>query len=141
MDHIAILNKSWKLLPKILKGEKTIESRWYKARYAPWDKIFVNDTIYFKNAGESIKAKCKVANVIQFDNLNDEKFSKIISKYGKDLCLEGAEYKGYFAGKKYCVLVFLQDVVEVSKPFDINKKGFGNACAWMVVDNIEKIRI
>lgn len=39
MDHLAIMNPKRKLIPKILSGEKKIESRWYMMRVAPWDKI------------------------------------------------------------------------------------------------------
>ena len=38
MEHLAIMKKSWKLLPKILKGEKKIEARWYVSRVCPWNK-------------------------------------------------------------------------------------------------------
>lgn len=39
MDHVAILRKDWKLLPKILSGEKTIESRWYQTKRGSYNKI------------------------------------------------------------------------------------------------------
>jgi hypothetical protein len=39
MDHVAILRKSSCLLEKILTGEKKIESRWYSAKFTPWDQI------------------------------------------------------------------------------------------------------
>lgn len=39
MHHLAILKKSWPLIPKILNKQKTIESRWYKVKCAPWNKI------------------------------------------------------------------------------------------------------
>jgi len=39
MDHVAIMKRSWGLIPKILSGEKTIESRWYKKRIPPWNRI------------------------------------------------------------------------------------------------------
>lgn len=32
MEHVAIMKKSWGLTRKILSGEKTIESRWYRFR-------------------------------------------------------------------------------------------------------------
>ena len=54
MDHVAIMNKSWGLIPKILSGSKTIESRWYKTKRTPWDKIAKGDTVYFKNSGEQV---------------------------------------------------------------------------------------
>jgi hypothetical protein len=44
-DHVAILRKSSGLLEKILAGEKKIESRWYSARFTPWDQISAGDTV------------------------------------------------------------------------------------------------
>ncbi|MBI1972386.1 ASCH domain-containing protein, partial [Candidatus Woesearchaeota archaeon] len=44
MDHLAILKKKW--LEKILSGEKTIESRWYKQKITPYQKIAKGDTAY-----------------------------------------------------------------------------------------------
>jgi hypothetical protein len=49
MDHIAIMQKSWGLTEKIVTGQKAIESRWYKGKYAPWGRSFSGDTIYFKS--------------------------------------------------------------------------------------------
>lgn len=51
MHHIAIMNGPWNLIPKILSGEKTIESRWYRTRRAPWGGIRAGDTVYFKDSG------------------------------------------------------------------------------------------
>ena len=39
MDHLAIMNPKRKLIPKILSGEKTIESRRYMMKVAPRNKI------------------------------------------------------------------------------------------------------
>ena len=58
-NHIAIMKKSWGLIPKILDGTKTCESRWYRSRVAPWDKIRPGDNLYFKNAGEPVSIKTK----------------------------------------------------------------------------------
>jgi len=44
MDHVAIMTPSWKLIPKILDGKKTIESCWYQTRRAPWGKIAIGDS-------------------------------------------------------------------------------------------------
>jgi hypothetical protein len=51
VDHVAILKPNWKLLPKLLNGEKTIETRWYLHKFAPWNQVKANDTIYFKDSG------------------------------------------------------------------------------------------
>jgi len=75
MHHLAIMKKSMKLLPKIISGEKTIESRWYTTRRAPWNRITANDTVYFKNTGEPVIVSARVAKVIFHENLNQKKYA------------------------------------------------------------------
>jgi len=140
MDHIAILDKKRKLLPKIISGEKTIESRWYQTKRTPWHNIKKDDTVYFKDSGERVTARARVKDVLFFDELNKEKVQKILQKFGKAICMETLEYTSYYDKKKYCILIFLEDVSEI-KPFDIDKTGFGNACAWMTVKDIKKISL
>ena len=69
----------------ILAGRKTIESRWYVHKVAPWDKIFAGDTVYFKESGCPITAKAHVSKVLQFDALDASKVRAIISDYGKQI--------------------------------------------------------
>ena len=82
MEHLAIMRKSWGLLSKILSGEKTIESRWYKNKYAPWGKIQKGDTVYFKNTGEPVSVRAEVFDVLQFSNLTSNKVNEILGEYG-----------------------------------------------------------
>jgi ASC-1-like (ASCH) protein len=140
MDHIAILDKKRKLLSKIISGEKTIESRWYQTKRTPWHNIKKADVVYFKDAGEMIAVKSKVKEVLFFDDLNKEKVEMILRKYGREISMETLEYTSYYHKKKYCILIFLEDVEEI-KPFNIDKTGFGNACAWMTVKDIKDISI
>ena len=142
MEHIAIMKKSWGLIEKILTGEKTVESRWYKSKYAPWDKIKPGDTVYFKDSGEPVSVRTEVIRVLQFDNLTAEKTKQILSEYGKaDLGTSHImpEIKEYVTGKNYCILVFFSNVVKI-EPFDIDKTGFGAMSAWISLDNINKIK-
>jgi hypothetical protein len=139
MDHIAILDKKRKLLDKILSGEKTIESRWYKHRCAPWNAISQGDMIYFKDCACPVTAKARVKDVLFFDRLDKEKVVMILKKYGKAICLETLEYTGYYVGRNYCILVFLENVSKI-EPFNIDKTGFGNANAWLTVKDIDKIK-
>jgi hypothetical protein len=132
MDHIAIMKKSWKLIPKILSGEKKIESRWGVNKCAPWGKAKAGDTIYFKNSGEPITVKAKVLKVEQFENLTHQKIKEIINKINGDMA--------WAKNKHYCTLIYLTEVEEV-KPFNINKKGFGSAAAWLTIPNITKIKV
>lgn len=141
MDHIAILKKKWGLLEKILSGEKTIESRWYKTKHTPWDKIKAGDNIYFQNSGEPVTVKARVTEVIQIANLNPQKTKKILQKYAySDLGTNHIipQIRKYTQGKNYCLLIFFNSVERII-PFRINKKGFGTMAAWLTVPNINQL--
>ncbi|HAM37264.1 TPA: hypothetical protein DCP42_00900 [Patescibacteria group bacterium] len=141
MEHVAIVNKAWKLIPKIINGTKTIESRWYVNKIKPWNSIKVGERVFFKNSGEPITVSAVVSKVLQFDNLDETQFRNIMKEYGDGIQVIEREYDEYYQSKNYCILVFLKDVKQLEKPFNISKKGFGSACAWMCVDNIENIKL
>ncbi len=140
MDHVAILKPSWKLLPKILSGEKYIESRWYQHRVAPWNKLTAGDSIFFKDSGQPITVKATVSRVLQFDELTSETVADIIAKYNQGIRLVHPENKDWFAKKRYCILIFLENPQPVT-PFHIDKTGFGNAAAWLVVGKISRVKL
>jgi ASC-1-like (ASCH) protein len=135
------MNKKWKLIPMIVNGTKTIESRWYVNKIKPWNSIKVGERVFFKNSGESITVSAIVSNVLQFDNLDETQFRNIMEEYGDGIQVIEREYDEYYQSKNYCILVFLKEVKQLEKPFNISKKGFGSACAWMCVDNIEDIKL
>jgi ASC-1-like (ASCH) protein len=140
MDHLAIMKKSWGLLPKILSGEKTIESRWYKNKIAPWDKIKKGEAIYFKDSGSPVTASAEVSKVLHISDINPSKVKKILVKYGsRDGIADIKKYYQLFKNKNYCLLIFLKNQKRI-KPFNVNKKGFGMMSAWISVENINKIK-
>ena len=138
MEHLAILSKPGKLLAKILSGEKTIESRWYKFKKTPYGHIAVNDIIYFKESGEPVSAKAKVSKVLFFDKLNEDKIRRLLEEYGSRLGVY-LSYLEKVKDKNFCTLIFLENVEKI-EPFEINKKGFGLMAAWISVEKIEKIK-
>jgi len=146
VDHVAILRKASfgdHILADIIAGRKTIESRWYVNKIAPWDRISQGDTVYFKESGCHVTARAHISKVLQYTNLTPETVAEIITKYGKHIAPNLPEEEFFVwaqnhSNKNYCILVFLEKVARVS-PFDIDKKGFGSACAWLVVDDIRKI--
>ena len=143
MNHVAIMKKSWKLLPKILSGEKTIESRWYMNKSAPWDRIRRGETVYFKDSGSLVIVKATVSNVLQFSNLTPLKLKQLLEEYGGRDGIGVPDIDRFyerFKHKKYCLLIFLKDP-EPIKPFGINKKGFGLMAAWLCVEDIHSIKI
>ena len=131
------MKKSWGLTQKILTGEKVIESRWYKAKHSPWDKIELGETIYFKDTGEPVTVKAEVDKVLQVSGLTPEKVKKVLTISG--LGVDGLTLFEMFKDKKYCILIFLKNPQKV-KPFEINKSGFGLMSAWISVDDINKIK-
>jgi ASC-1-like (ASCH) protein len=138
MDHLAILDKKRKLLPKIISGEKTIESRWYKTRRTPYNNIKAGDIIYFKDSGEFVTVKAVVDKALFFADLTEHKIREILKRYAKDIAIS-PDYSEKYLKYKYITLIFLKNIEEI-KPFDIDKTGFGNACAWMTVDDVGKIK-
>ncbi len=143
MDHIALMKKQWKFLEKIISREKTIESRWYKNKSAPWNNIKAGDAVYFKNSGEAVSVKAEAAKIICFSELTHKKIKHILDIYGKEIGIEKKDMPKFlkmFEDKKYCILIFLKNPKKI-RPFEINKTGFGNMAAWITVSAINKIKV
>lgn len=142
MDHVAIMKKSWKLIPKILDGRKKIESRWGINKCAPWGKVKVGDRVYFKNSGEPVTCVSQVLKIKEFENLNLQKIREIFNKYGGDAGISADNIENivkWAEKKRYCTLIYLKKSKKV-KPFDIDKSGFGSGCAWITVKDIDLIK-
>ena len=142
MEHVAIMRKSWGLTQKIISGQKKIESRWYKVKYAPWDRIKSGEIVYFKNSGAPVTIKTEVEKVIQFSDLTPEKVKEILYQYEQADGLgidKIPEFFEMFKDKKYCMLIFLKNPQKI-EPFDIDKYGFGAMSAWISVDNVNRIK-
>lgn len=143
MNHLAIMRKSWGLLPKILSEDKIIESRWYKNKYTPWGKINKGDVVYFKNSGEPVSVKAVISKVLAYSDLTPKKVSEILNQYGQMDGIAKSEIDKYyemFRDKNYCLLIFLKNPEQIT-PFEINKKGFGAISAWITIDDINKLKI
>jgi len=106
MHHVAIMNKTWKLIPKILSGEKVIESRWYQTRRVPWNRIEKGDVVFFKNAGEQIIVKADVDKVLQFEMKGLNEVKEIVGKYGEQIALVNKDPASWGKLSKYCILFF-----------------------------------
>ena len=138
MEHLAILSKKKKLLEKIISGSKTIESRWYKSKKAPFNTLSEGDLIYFKESGDKVIAKAVADKIIIFNELTPEKIKDIILEYGDRIGID-LSYAKEINDKKMCMLVFLKNVEKI-EPFEINKSGFGIMSAWISVESIPKIK-
>ncbi len=137
MHHIAIMHKAF--LDNIIAGTKTIESRWYVTKRAPYGKIKKGDVIYFKLSGGPVTTTATVIDAKFFD-LKYTSFKELYEKYGRAIGFSSLQEMNKFAkNKNYCTLAFLEDVKQIT-PFAIDKTGFGNANAWIIVKHIDDIK-
>jgi len=154
MDHIAIMSrllgnrgssiksgkKDW--IEMILSRQKTIESRWYKNKYKPWDSIKKGEIVYFKDSGGPTSVRAEVKKIIQFSELSEKKVKEILYKYGKNIGIDKNDLPKFykiFKDKKYCILIFLKNPKKI-KPFEISKKSFGAMASWITVKDINQIK-
>jgi hypothetical protein len=142
MEHIAIMKSEWKLIPKIIDGIKTVESRWYKSKIAPWGRVKVEDIIYFKDSGGLVSARAVVTKVEQYEIKNNLEAMQVMSKYALEVLgtkLLSNQIKNYILNKKYAIFVHLGGVKRIP-PFEIDKKGFGMQCAWITIPSVDNIK-
>jgi predicted transcriptional regulator len=137
------MKKEWNLTQKIIEGIKTVESRWYKFRIAPWNKIHLGDTIYFKDTGSCVSVKASVTKVEQHEIVDNIQAVELMSKNAlADLGTTDLSnsIRDYIKDKKYAIFIHINNVEKIT-PFDIDKTGFGMQCAWLSVSNISAIKI
>lgn len=84
--HLALMVEPY--LSLILRGEKTIESRFSSKRIIPFNNISKGDIVILKKSGGGIVAVFEVE-YAHFKKIECRKdFEEIKEKYGKELCLE-----------------------------------------------------
>ncbi len=137
------MKKSRWLTQRILTGKKTIETRRYKNKIAPWNKITAGETVYFKDSGSPVSVQATVSKVEQFADLDEQKINALLKKYSyadigtTDILPEVLAYEKW---KKYCIIIHLKHPRAV-KPFDIDKTWYGMMSAWISISDIKKIKI
>ncbi len=141
MDHVAYMKPAWHFLPKILSGQKIIESRWYLSKRSPWGQIQSGDTVFFKDTGQPVTAKATAKKILAFENLTPAKIMTILWEYGQADGINQSQVPVFyerFKNKKYCLLIFLKNP-EAVPPFEVNKKGFGAMSAWITIPDVHSI--
>ncbi len=143
MDHVAILNKKLPWLERIKSGEKTVESRWYQHKKAPWNNIAIGDRVFFKNSGKLVTLMASVCHVKFYEELNPYTAEGLVKKHAVYLGIRAHEVEAFLssvARKRFCILITLSEVIEID-PFAISKKGFGSMSAWITVADINQIKL
>ena len=115
MKHLAILRQPF--FDMVLNGEKTIESRWSMNKIAPYKKVNIGDEILLKLTGQPATATAKVKDVKYYE-LTPDIVEDIRIKYGKQIGSDKFEDWESTLQKKYCTLIWLEDVKTI-KPLEV----------------------
>ncbi|HYE01691.1 MAG TPA: ASCH domain-containing protein [Phycisphaerales bacterium] len=77
--HVAVVTRA--CLDAILSGEKTIESRLSRTRCAPFGRVSVGDSVYFKQSSGPFRARATVRRVKAFHGLSAAGVARLRSLY------------------------------------------------------------
>ncbi len=125
MKHIVILKK--KYYDMVLAGTKTIESRFSMNKCAPYNKVQVGDTLLIKETGKDVSATAKVKDVKYYE-LTPSLVEDIRIKYGKAIGTDSPKDWESTTRKKYCTLVWLENVDQIN-PIKVQRScGAGWIC-------------
>lgn len=136
MDHIVELGKDQ--ITMLLRGSKTIEPKFMKEKMPPYESINEDDTIYFQVKDGYAVAKANVSKVENYCNLTPDRVVGLIEDNKEQLC--PTERMVEKASKsKFGTFVWLNQLQEI-RPFRI-KRDYGTTTNWMIVDDVNKIRM
>ncbi len=98
-------------------------------KVAPYNKVKVGEIIYLKETGKDVTATAKV-NQVKYYELTPERVEEIRAKYGKEIGTDKFEDWQSTLRKKYCTLIWLEDVKRV-EPIKVPRS---NGAGWLVVN-------
>lgn len=141
MDHVAYVDAKAGELKKILDGQKTMIIRGAAGRKMPYGRVSPGDFLFLiENTGEGlVKAKAEVKSVFNSEKLTPEESASLVDQNQPKLKLTDAQKKRW-AGKRYLVLIEIVNPVEI-KPFNIDKRDYGNMDDWLPVEDINTVKI
>ena len=141
MDHVVYLDDSAKELELLLSGKKSLIIRGATGRKLPYGRVTAGDTLYFinNNAEGVVRASAIVKSVLNSDQLTAEEFPRLVTSRQEQLQLTPKQVARW-SGKRYLVLVEVGEVTPV-EPFRIDKRDFGNMDDWLLVENIERVKV
>ena len=141
MDHVVYLDYKAKELDNLKSGKKTMIIRGAMGRKLPYGKVQVAENLYFiENKGDGlVKAKAKVSEVFNSEQLTKEESIRLIERNNDKLLLDSG-LMNRFGGKRYIVLISIKDFCEIES-FKIDRSEYGNMDDWLPIGDIENVRI
>lgn len=141
MDHVVYLDYKAKELENLRTGRKSMLIRGAMGRKLPYGKVSIGDNLFFiENKGDGvIKAKAVVSDIFNSKQLTKDESFKLLEHNQEKLWLDNGLLKR-FGGKRYLVLIAIKDFSDIEF-FKIDKSGYENMDDWLIVDNIENVKI
>lgn len=122
--HMALMVEPY--LSYILRGEKTIESRFSMKKISPWHRVAVGDAIILKRSGGEIVGIFEASEVrfLQIESSDD--LLEIKQQFNKQLCIED-DFWNQKKSSKYATLISISNLC-VFSPFSLHAK---NRQSWI----------
>lgn len=130
--HLAILTQPY--LDRIIRRQKTIESRFSKVRVAPYQQIQTGDLVVLKESAGKILALATVGKVRFFNLRTSEEVLSVMSSFQLELALD-SDFIERKKDSKFATLIEIDQVMEVT-PVALIKD---DRRAWVVL-SAEKSR-
>ena len=141
MDHVVYLDVNAKELDLLLSAKKSMIIRGATGRKLQYGRVNQNDVLYFinNNADGYVRALAKVKSVFNSERMTEEESAQFMDRYQDKLQLTKKQYVRW-AGKRYLVLIEISDIENI-EPFRIDKSDYGNMDDWLLVEQIEKVKL
>ncbi len=123
-------------LEKIIDGDRVIEPRFLKKPMLPYERVKIDDVIYFRSNDGYAVAKATVSKVENFENLNPEQVKQILDDHENEISPSEMMYDTKIYSK-YATLIWMKNIQEI-RPFYIDTPRSRHS--WMVVDDINSLR-
>lgn len=126
-NHVAIIDSQ--TADELLAHRKRIETRFYRSKRAPWDRVQRGDRVHFKVAGGDVVGAWRVTRVRQIEELRPQGMRRLRHAYADAVRAPG----GYWAARRsarYGILIWIQPVA-TRKPVPQPDRQFGNG--WVIL--------
>lgn len=124
--HLAIFTEPY--LTFVLKGLKTIESRFSRIRCAPYRQVETGDIILIKQSGGPVRAITQAAETTYFDFGNDC-LETVKKTYGEGICAD-EEFWEMQKSALFATIIELTHTISIN-PLDIPKR---DRRGWVPLD-------
>lgn len=141
MDHVVYVDTKEKDLQKLLDGTRRMIIRGANGRKLPYGRVHPGDRLFFvQNDGTCLsQAWAAVTMVWHSVPLNNEEASQVIEINQDQLQLSPKQVQRW-SEKRFLVLIGLGQVNPLT-PFVIDRSAFGNMDDWLLVGDIEQVKL